>query len=258
MGDLLLFDTHTHLGDPDFDQDRAQVIDRAVVAGLVNIINVGYDLESARWSVTLAEEYDFIYAAVGIHPHEAAKVPPDYLAVLEQLAAHPKVKALGEMGLDYYRNLSPRPVQQQVFREQLALARELDLPVVIHDRDAHGDVLKLLCRDGAGRAGGVMHCFSGSWEMAGECIDLGFYISIAGPVTFPNAARLKDVAARVPLDRLLLETDAPYLTPVPYRGRRNEPANVRCVVEEIARLKGMNPDVLGGAVVENGRRLFRI
>lgn len=258
MGDLILLDAHAHLNDQDFDQDRLEVIDRAAVAGLVYVINVGYDLESARRSVALAADYDFIYAAVGIHPHEAAKAPPEYISILEKLAAHPKVKALGEMGLDYYRDLSPRVIQQQLFREQLALARELDLPVVVHDRDAHGDILDILRRDGVGRAGGVMHCFSGSWEMARECIDLGLYISIAGPVTFPNAARLKNIASRVPVERLLVETDAPYLTPVPYRGRRNEPANVRYVVEEIARLKGIKPDVLGEAVVESGRRLFRI
>ncbi|RJQ27490.1 MAG: TatD family deoxyribonuclease, partial [Peptococcaceae bacterium] len=227
-------------------------------AGLVNILNVGYDLESARCSVALAADYDFVFAAAGVHPHEAAKVSPDYLEELKRLAAHPKLKALGEMGLDYYRNLSPKPVQQRVFREQLALARELNLPVIIHDRDAHGDTLELLRRDGAGRAGGVMHCFSGSWEMAEECVGLGFYISIAGPVTFASAARLKDIAARLPLERLLVETDAPYLTPVPYRGRRNEPANVRYVVEEVARLRGMPPEALGEALVENGRRLFGI
>ncbi|MCL6638414.1 MAG: TatD family hydrolase [Firmicutes bacterium] len=253
-----LFDTHAHLDDGDYGADREAVLERARSSGVRLIVNVGYDLESSRFSVELAERHDMIYAAVGIHPHGAAEVPENYLEVLEKLAGHRKVVALGEMGLDYYRDLSPRPVQQKVFREQLLLAGRLNMPVVIHDRDAHGDLLAILKSEGLGPAGGVMHCFSGSWEMAKQCLAMGFYISIAGPVTFPNAPKLKDIAARVPLDRLLVETDAPYLTPVPHRGKRNEPAHVRFTVAEIARLRGMEAEELARVCAANGRRLFRI
>lgn len=255
---MILFDTHAHLEGEEYDADREEMIARARSAGVVHIVNVGYDLESSRRSVRLAEEYDLIYAAVGIHPHDAAAAGSGYLEELEEMAAHPRVVALGEMGLDYYRDLSPRPVQQRVFREQLALARELDLPIIIHDRDAHGDLMKILRENPPGPAGGVMHCYSGSWEMARECLALGLYISFAGPVTYPNARRLKELVSLVPLDRLLIETDAPYLSPVPYRGKRNEPAYLACTAEEIARLRGLKTDDLAKICTENGRKLFRI
>lgn len=255
---MILFDTHAHLDDKVYDQDRDEVIQRARQAGIKHIVNVGFNLSSAIHSIKLAEKYDLIYAAVGFHPHNAAEAGPGYLEELEKVAAHPKVVALGEMGLDYYRDLSPRPVQRRVFREQLALAKKLQKPVIIHDRDAHGDILDILRREGTGPSGGVIHCYSGSWEMAKECLDMGFYISIAGPVTFPKAPRLKDVAARVPGDRLLIETDAPYLTPMPHRGKRNEPAYVLFTAEEIARLRGMKKEDLAQMCAENGRKLFRI
>jgi TatD DNase family protein len=222
------------------------------------IVNASFDLPSARRSVVMAGEYEGVYALVGIHPHDADEAPAGYLDELRVLAQHPAVVALGETGLDYYRDLSPRPVQQKVFREQLALARDLEIPVVIHDRDAHGDVLNILRKDGAPRRGGVMHCYSGSFEMALECIRKGFYISLAGPVTFPNAARLKDIAARLPLDRILIETDCPYLAPQVNRGKRNEPAYVRYVAEEIARLRNMPPGRLAAAVSANAARIFGI
>jgi TatD DNase family protein len=253
-----LFDTHAHLDDEDYGADREAMLERARAAGVRLVVNVGYSLESSRASVELASRYEMVYAAVGIHPHDAAKAPEGYLETLAELARHPKVVALGEMGLDYYRNLSPRPEQQKVFQEQLSLARRLDLPVIIHDRDAHGDLMAILEKEGLGPAGGVMHCYSGSWEMARQCLAMGFYISIAGPVTFPNAPRLREVAARVPLDRLLVETDAPYLTPAPHRGKRNEPAYVRFTAEEVARQRGMDAAELAKACAENGKSLFRI
>lgn len=253
---MLLFDTHAHLNDEDFDADREEVIERARSAGVALIVNVGYDLNSSRESIKLAGRYDLIYAAVGIHPHGAARAAQGYLEDLAELAGCPKVVALGEMGLDYYRDLSPRPAQQKVFREQLALARQLKMPVIIHDRDAHGDLLDILKKDGPGEAGGVLHCYSGSWEMARQCLSMGFYISIAGPVTFQNAPKLKDVAARVPADRLLVETDAPYLAPAPHRGGRNEPSHVRYTALEIARLKGIEPEELALTCMENGKRIF--
>lgn len=255
---MILFDTHAHLDDDDDYRDRDAMIDRARAAGVAYIVNVGFDLESSRRTIKLAEKYDLIYAAVGIHPHDAKKARTGYLKELEVMASHPRVVAMGEMGLDYYRDISPRPVQKKVFLEQLALAKKLNKPVIIHDRDAHGDIMDILRKEGLGPSGGVMHCYSGSWEMAKECLNMGFYISIAGPVTFPHAPKLKDVAARVPLDSLLLETDAPYLTPVPHRGKRNEPAYVFYTAEEVARLRGLKTEDLARACVDNGRKLFRI
>ncbi len=255
---MILFDTHAHLNDEMFNEDRDEMILRARQAGVALIVNVGYSLASSRDSINLADRYDIIYAAVGIHPHDAAEAGPGYIEELEEMAAHPRVVAIGEIGLDYYRDLSPRPVQRRVFSEQMALAKKLEKPIIIHDRDAHGDLMDMLRREKLGPAGGVMHCYSGSWEMARECLAMGFYISIAGPVTYSNAARLKDVAARVPRDRLLIETDAPYLTPAPYRGKRNEPAHILYTAEEIARLREMEIEDLGKMCAENGRRLFRI
>ncbi len=253
---LTLIDTHAHLIDERYRRDRKEVIARARSSGVVQMVNVGYDLDSSRRCVALAGEYDFIYAAVGVHPHDAARAPENYLDELRELARGPKVVAIGETGLDYYRNLSPRAEQQRVFREQLALARELALPVIIHDREAHADLLAILKQDGLSSAGGVMHCFSGSWEMAEECLRLGFYISIAGVVTYPQSTRLKNIAAQVPDERLLVETDCPYLTPEPWRGKRNEPSYVRCVVEHIAVLRGATAQELALLTARNARRLF--
>lgn len=255
---MILFDTHAHLDDAGYNKDRDEMIRRARQAGVAHIVNVGFNLASSRDSINLADRYDLVYAAVGIHPHDAAGAGPGYLEELAKMAAHPKVVAIGEMGLDYYRDLSPRPVQRKVFREQMALAKKLQKPIIIHDRDAHGDMMDILRKEKLGPSGGVMHCYSGSWEMARECLAMGFYISIAGPVTFPNAVKLKDVAARVPRDRLLIETDAPYLTPAPYRGKRNEPAYIIYTAEEVARLRGMEKEDLAKMCAENGRKLFRI
>ncbi len=251
-----LIDSHAHLDDSKFEDDREEVLDRARREGVVQIINAGYDLPSSARSTGLVAKYPCVFAAVGIHPHDAAGLPVDYLDRLREMARQQGVVAIGEIGLDYYRDLSPRDVQQRVFREQLALARELDLPVIIHDREAHGDILEILRRDGVGPAGGVMHCFSGSWEMARECMAMGLYISFAGPVTYPNARRPREVAARVDLSRLLVETDAPYLTPQARRGKRNEPAYVRYVAEEIAAIRDMSLEELARVTTENARRLF--
>lgn len=255
---MKFIDTHTHIYMKDFHRDREQVLDRYRQAGGQEMICVAIDLDSIPPTLKLAEKYPFIYAVVGIHPHYAQDVPENYLELLAQEAGRPKVVALGEMGLDYYRDLSPRGVQQRVFMEQLDLARELDKPVVIHDRDAHGDLLDILRREGVGKAGGIMHCFSGSLEMARECIKLGLYISLAGPVTFKNARKLKEVAAKVPIDRLLIETDCPYLTPEPYRGKRNEPSYVKYTAAHIAELRGLKPEELAAATTANARKIFRI
>ncbi len=255
---LVLVDTHAHLVDEAYDRDRKEVIERARAGGVVQIVNVGFDLDSSRNSVALAREYDFIYAAVGVHPHDAARVPAGYLDELGKLARDQKVVAIGETGLDYYRHLSPRSEQRRVFREQLALARELELPVIIHDRDAHGEVLEIFRQDGLGPAGGVLHCFSGSWEMARECLRMGFYISLAGVVTYSKSTRLQSIAVNLPLERLLVETDCPYLSPEPRRGKRNEPVYVRYVLERIAGLRKMPATELATLTAQNARRLFRL
>ncbi|MCL5935164.1 MAG: TatD family hydrolase [Firmicutes bacterium] len=255
---MLLVDTHAHIDIEEFHADREDTVKRAAQSGVAVIVNASFDLHSSRRSVSLAAKYGGVYAIVGVHPHDAAKVPEGYLDDLADLARQPGVVALGEMGLDYYRDLSPREAQKKVFRDQLALAREMEIPVVIHDRDAHGDLMDILRKDGIPEKGGIMHCYSGSWDMALECMRMGFYISIAGPVTYPNAARLKDIASRLPLDRILIETDCPYLTPQINRGKRNEPAYVKYVAIEIARLRGMPPEDLARATSENAGRIFGI
>jgi TatD DNase family protein len=274
---MRLVDSHAHLDFSQFDDDREAVVERARAAGLVVILNVGTNLASSRAAVALAERYDFVYAAVGVHPHDARTVTPDVLAELRTLACHSKVVAVGEIGLDYYRDLSPRPVQRRAFADQLALAAELALPVVVHSREAHDDVLAALQESkgfspgggiegsknlppGGGTEGGtgVLHSYSAGPERLEEVLRLGLSVGISGPVTFSKANRLRAVAATVPLERLLVETDCPYLTPEPYRGRRNEPAYVRYVVRAVARARGMPEEAVAQATADNARRLFGI
>ncbi len=252
-----LVDSHAHLDFPNFNGDRDAVLKRAEDAGIKLIVNVGFDLNSSRKSIALAETYPFVYAACGIHPHDASKAPSSYLDDLARMAEHPKVVALGEMGLDFYRDRSPRPVQRELFRQQLRLAREINLPVILHDRDAHQDVMNIVESEGLPERGGIMHCFSGDMALAKRSVQLGLYISIAGPVTYPKNNALAQVASRVPLDKLLIETDAPFLTPVPRRGKRNEPAYVALVAEKVAALRGTTPDKVGQACFDNARRLFK-
>jgi TatD DNase family protein len=249
-------DCHAHLDDDRFAEDRQLLINKALESGL-NIINVGHDLQSSINSVELAEKHSFIYATVGVHPHDAKDVPNDYFMQLKELAKSQRVLAIGEIGLDYYYDLSPRDVQKEVFVAQLNLAKELNLPVVIHLRDAYGDFLEIMRKEKLHPISGVMHCFSGSIEVAKECLDMGFYISFAGPVTFKNASNLKEVAAKIPLDKILVETDSPYLTPVPHRGKRNEPAYVKYVAEQIAALKNISAQELWQTVIANANKLFK-
>jgi TatD DNase family protein len=255
-----LIDSHAHVDSGRFDNDREAVIKRAREAGLVSIINPGASLESSRAAVTLADRIDFIYATVGIHPHDAKtlrsrKSSATIRQELRALAQHPKVVAIGEIGLDYYRDLSPRPVQRQAFSEQLALATELGLPVVIHSRDAHDDTLAIL-RDWEGT--GVMHAYAAGLERLDQVLGMGFYVSIAGPVTFKKAEQLRQVAARAPLDRLLIETDSPYMTPEPHRGKRNEPAYVHHVAQAIAKARHVTKKKVALATTDNACRLFGI
>jgi TatD DNase family protein len=262
---VTLVDTHAHLDFDKFDDDRQAVIDRALAAGVAAIVNVGVDVASSQRAVALAAQHPSIYAAVGMHPHDAKKLDGGALAELRQLAQAPKVVAVGEIGLDFYRDLSPRDVQRRAFQAQLAWAAKLGKPVIIHDRNAHAEVMDILAgwasgvRD-PGLAGrlGVLHTFSGDRAMAEQAIDLGFYISISGPVTYKNARELPEIARNVPLDRLLIETDCPFLAPHPYRGKRNQPAYVRLVAERIAELRGMHIDDFAEATTANARRLFDI
>lgn len=254
----MLFDTHAHLEEKNFAIDLDQVLVRAKEQGVSLILNVGYNLKHARLSVDLARKYDFIYAAVGLHPHDAKDATDELWEEIYKLAAHPKVVAIGEMGLDYYRDHSPRQVQRRAFRHQIKIAKDLKMPIIIHDRDAHQDVLTIVKEEQASQVGGVFHAFSGSWEMAKEVLNLGFYIAIGGPVTFTNARKVLEVARKVPLDRLLLETDCPYLTPHPYRGKRNEPGYVKLVAEKIAELKNVPFEEVCRVTKENGQKLFQI
>jgi TatD DNase family protein len=261
----VLIDTHAHLDLPQFAADCAAVVERAQAAEVGAIINAGADVESSRRAVALAQQYPEVYAAVGVHPHDAKKLDGDALAALRELARQPKVVAVGEIGLDFYRNLSPQDVQRRAFQAQLAWAERLGKPVIVHDREAHAEVLSALTSwaAGLGRSPldgrvGVLHSFSGDLSMARRVIELGFYVSISGPVTYPNARRLVEIVRALPLDRLLIETDCPYLTPQPHRGRRNEPAYVRLVAEKVAEIKGLALDEVATMTTANARRLFEL
>ena len=253
----MLIDSHAHIDDARFDADRDSVLERAAAADVELIMNIGADMSSSARSVALAEQYPQIYATVGMHPHDAKEMQEQDYKQLLRWAEHPKVVAIGEIGLDYHYDLSPRPVQKEVFLRQLDIARQTGKPFVIHEREAHADTFEII-RTAAKGLAGVFHCFSGSIETAREYLKLGFYISVAGPVTFPKSAKTKEVAQFVPLDRLLIETDSPYLTPQAFRGRRNEPAHVRLVAEEIAALRNLSLTELALATSENARRLFKI
>ena len=254
----MLIDSHAHLDDKRFNRDRKKLIENFENDGLELVVNIGADLKSSIDSVKLAEEYENIYAAVGVHPHSAKELDDDMLEIIRSFASREKVVAIGEIGLDYYYDNSPRDVQKIWFKKQLDLAKEVDLPVVIHTRDASQETFDILKEAQDGTLRGVLHCYSGSLEMALEYIKMGFYISLAGPVTFKNSKESKKVAQGVPLERLLIETDSPYLTPEPNRGKRNEPAYVRYVAAEIAELRGISYEELIEATSRNTKELFGI
>jgi len=254
----MLFDTHAHLDDSRFDEDRKQMLEQCRADGVELILNAGADLRTSINSIELAKEYDFVYASVGVHPHDAKTMDNKTIEVLKELAANPKVKAIGEIGLDYHYDFSPRDVQKQRFMEQIDLAKQLHLPIIVHDRESHGDIMDIFKKMNVKGMGGVLHSFSGSVEMARECLKLGFYLSISGPITFKNAVKTVEVVKEVPLDMLLIETDSPYLTPVPYRGQRNYPGYVRYVAEKIAEIKGLDFEEVADRTLKNGKRLFDI
>jgi TatD DNase family protein len=252
---MYLIDTHAHVHASAFDPDRTEVLERARAAGVARIINVGYDLPSSRASVELARSYAQIYATAGIQPHYALTTSPEDLDELRELLAMPKIVALGEIGLDYYHDRAPRDAQRAFFAQQLAIAAEVGLPVVIHSREAHADTVDVLAEARPVQPF-VMHSFSGDWEYASACLELGGYLSLSGPLTFPKSTDLHDVAVRSPLDRLLIETDCPYLSPHPFRGKRNEPERVTLVAQRLAQLRDMEPDELAGVLWRNACTVF--
>lgn len=254
----MLIDSHAHLDSGKFDDDRAEVIERAKAAGVGRIVNIGFNRETIPTTIRLAEEHDMIYAAVGWHPQDAIDMKPEDLDWIEELCRHPKVRAIGEIGLDYYWDTSPRDVQHRVFREQIRLARKVGKPIIIHNRDATADVVQILREEKAAEVGGIMHSFSSSPEIARECMNMNFYISFGGPVTFKNAVQPKESLASVPLDRLLIETDSPYLTPHPFRGKRNEPSYVRYVAEAAAAIKGVTIEEIEAVTAENAKKILVI
>lgn len=261
---MTLIDTHAHLHAPQFDADRDAVIQRMREAGLAGVVTVGTDVPASHAAIELARQHADIWATVGVDPHEAATFNDATLDELRELADAPEVVAIGEIGLDYYWDKAPRQVQARVFERQLELARALQLPVVVHNREAHADTLATL-RGWAGdhpwqgeRPLGVLHCFSGDVDMALEAVDLGFMISLAGPVTFKNAKKPVAVAEAVPLEGLVVETDAPYLAPHPHRGKRNEPAYLRLTARRIAEIKGVPLEAVAEATSANGRALFAL
>ena len=253
----MLFDTHAHYDDQAFDPDREAVLASLPASGVTLVVNPGCDLPSSQKAVELAARFPHVYAAVGIHPENCAGYTPADLEALRQLARAPKVVAIGEIGLDYYwPENPPRDFQQQVFRDQLALAGELNLPVIVHDREAHGDSLAIV-KDFP-QVRGVFHCYSGSTEMAEELVKLGWMISFTGVLTYKNARKAVEAAATLPMDRLMIETDSPYMAPVPHRGERNDSTLVRHICEKLAEIKGLTPEECARITLENGKRFFAI
>jgi len=251
-------DSHAHLDDKIFETDRDNLISSLYDNDVEAVLNPGADLQSSKEALLMANKYSFIYAAVGCHPHDTKYMSDEHMNEFIEMAKNKKVIGIGEIGLDYYYDNSDRDTQRKWFREQIRLAKELNLPYIVHDRDAHEDILRIMKEEHYDGARGILHCYSGSVELSKEFIKLGFYISLAGPVTYKNARVPKLVAKEVPFDKLLIETDSPYLTPVPYRGKRNEPKYVKYVAEEIARIRNVSIDEVAEKTKENFKRLFNI
>jgi len=252
----MYFDSHAHYDNPQYDEDREVLLSSLPNHGITGVINVGYDVASSKKAIALAETYPHIYAAVGVHPHDVKDMTEDNLLALKALSKHPKVVAIGEIGLDFHYDHSPRDLQRYWFAKQLELAKSLDMPVSIHSREASKEVFDIITESGVTK--GVLHCYSGHLPMALDYVNLGFYISLSGTVTYKNAAKTKEVAAGVPLNRLLIETDCPYLSPVPFRGKRNDSTKLPHIVEAIAEAKGLSQAEIAKATDENTRNLFGI
>lgn len=252
----MYFDTHAHYDDEAFDSDREELLPKLAKDDVGLIIDPGCDVLSSRKALELAERFDFVYAAVGLHPEELDKYSPESFEEICSMARHPRCVAIGEIGLDYYWDASHKEEQKALFRRQIELALELDKPVIVHDREAHGDCLDIV-RDYPGLRG-VFHCYSGSAEMAKELLKLGWYLGFDGPVTYKNARKALEVLELCPMDRMLMETDSPYLSPVPMRGKRNDSSNLKYVAEKIAQVKGISPEQAAAITLENGCRLFGI
>ncbi|KAA3648647.1 MAG: TatD family deoxyribonuclease [Chloroflexi bacterium] len=263
---MVLTDTHCHLNWDSYDTDRSVVVERAAEAGVALILNPGIDIPSSKAAIHLAEEHPIVYAAVGVHPNSASTWEAGTLAELRDLAQHPKVLAIGEIGLDYYRDRAPRYVQEQVLHYQLELASELSLPVIIHNREATDDVVRKLvdwqkqlleANSTLAKRPGVLHSYSGNISQSQTALEANFYLGVTGPVTFKKADDLRQVVQQIPMDRLLIETDAPFLTPHPYRGKRNEPAHVQYTAQKVAELHSLTEDDVADRTTENAARLFR-
>lgn len=254
----MLIDTHVHLNADQYDEDLDVVIERARDAGIEKMVVVGFDRKTIKRTMELIEAYEDIYGVIGWHPVDAVDCTDEDLRWIETLAAHEKIIGIGETGLDYHWDRSPKDVQKEVFKKQIALAKRVGLPIIIHNRESTQDCIQILKEENASEAGGIMHAFSADEKTADEVLDMNFYISLGGPVTFKNAQLPKDIAVHVPLNRLLVETDAPFLTPHPYRGKRNEPAYVKLVAEQIASLRDMSYDEFAKISTDNAKRLFSI
>lgn len=251
-----LVDSHAHLDGSQFANDLDATIERATANGISHILTIGCDLESSAKSVAIAARYENIFAAVGVHPHDATEINEAALTELRAMLRHPKVVALGEIGLDYFRDRSPREIQRSAFREQIRLAKELGKPIIVHDRDAHEEVVQILKEENAATVGGILHCFSGDLQMAQQCLDLGFYLSFTGTITYPKNEAVREIIKALPIDRMLVETDCPYLSPQKFRGKRNEPAYVRYTAEKMAEIKGLTIADIARVTSRNCHDLF--
>ncbi len=254
----MIFDSHAHYDDEAFDEDREELLSKLPQKGVSHVVNVGASLQGVRDTVALTERYPFVYGAVGVHPDEVGELDDQSIAWLKELSQKEKIVAIGEIGLDYYWDKEPREVQKKWFVRQLELAKEVDLPVIIHSREAAKDTFDLIKAEHAQTTGGVIHCYSGSKEMARDYLNLGYEIGIGGVVTFKNARVMKEVVEYVPLDRILVETDCPYLSPAPNRGKRNSSLMLPLILEEIARIKGISREEAEQATWENAMRMYRI
>ena len=252
----MLFDTHAHLNDPAFDEDRAQLLETFKDAGVGLVLNAGCSLESSRDIIKMAENYPWLYASVGSHPDSADEVNEEVIEEYRKLCAHEKVKAIGEIGLDYYYEDIPREIQKSAFRMQMALANELDMPVIIHEREAHDDGMRIVKE--FPKVKGVFHCYSGSAEMARQLVNMGWYIGFTGVLTFKNARKEVETAASIPLDRIVLETDCPFMAPEPYRGKRNDPGYLPKMAEKLAEIRGISVEEAIAVTTENAKRLYHI